>query len=737
MTGVTFISRDYGVNVSIVRLTTTDNLATAGGVGYLTAQAANITAANNGTWTWLANDMVLVSASDGDGFFTLSADFTRMNLYNTGGGGTVSGGTVAGDFAMFLNSVGVLVDQGMSPSDATKTKVVMANGATVTNELALFADANGTVKSATGFNIVSGFLHEPAINSLTAHAGGGRTSALALTNEINRVTTVATTGDSVVLPAATQGASIVVINEGANPMQVFANGSDTINGIAGSTGISQLVGDNVLYYSAAAGVWDTIGLSSGSSGGLPTLPFTDAITAHAGGGQGSATALTSILNRVTTVTTAGDSIKLPASVAGLQVTVINSGANSMQVFGAGTDTINDVATATGVAQMANSTVVYTSTVAGKWYSVSLATGYSASLPTLSYSNGLTAHAGGTQAAGLLLPSIVNRVTTVATAADSVLLPVSAPGMVITVINNGANAMQVFGSGTDTINGVLTATGVSQLPNSVVTYTSAVAGLWQSSNLNFGYNANFQTLSVSTGLTAHSGGTQAAALALTSAINNITTVAAAADSVRLPVSAVGMEVVVINNGANPMQVFGAGTDTINGIATATGVSQLPGSSVTYRVAVVGNWIATLVAPANTLQFAQVAITAAQFNGMAAAPVQLVAAQGANTLIVIEQMQLVMTFVSAQYASGGIVAAQYDSTATGLGVKATNTEQAADFTGAAASTTFLFNGTSGNGSQAAFTTSVNKGVFLSNQTGAFTTGDSTFIAKVYYRVISTNS
>jgi hypothetical protein len=74
---------------------------------------------------------------------------------------------------------------------------------------------------------------------------------------------------------------------------------------------------------------------------------------------------------------------------------------------------------------------------------------------------LTAHAGGGQANALLLPSRYNRVTTVASAADSVKLQPGVPGLVQTVRNDAVtNSMQVFGSGTDTINGVATGTGVA-------------------------------------------------------------------------------------------------------------------------------------------------------------------------------------------------------------------------------------------------------------------------------------
>ncbi len=135
--------------------------------------------------------------------------------------------------------------------------------------------------------------------------------------------------------------------------------------------------------------------------------------------------------------------------------------------------------------------------------------------------------------------------------------------------------------------------------------------------------------------------------------------------------------------------------------------------------------------NLVRYASVAVTAAEFNGMYAAPKLILAAAGANTMIVVDQMELVMTYVSANYAAGGVVAAQYDNTVHGAGVLATNSEAAADFQ-AAASTVFKFNGSV---VLAPFSTCANKGLYLSNATGAFTTGDSPFVVKLHYRIIAT--
>lgn len=92
------------------------------------------------------------------------------------------------------------------------------------------------------------------------------------------------------------------------------------------------------------------------------------------------------------------------------------------------------------------------------------------------------------------------------------------------------------------------------------------------------------------ITAHAGGTQAAAYQLGPALNRVTVVATAGDSVRLPPSAAGRTVTVINaDASDAMQVFGFGTDTINGAATATGISQPAGTTFVYNCTTKGNWV----------------------------------------------------------------------------------------------------------------------------------------------------
>lgn len=93
------------------------------------------------------------------------------------------------------------------------------------------------------------------------------------------------------------------------------------------------------------------------------------VTAFASGGKANATPVTGANIKVSTVATAADSILLPPAKAGLRLAIRNSGAASMQVFGQGIDTINAVATATGVAQANGVSALYFCPVDGEWFRI--------------------------------------------------------------------------------------------------------------------------------------------------------------------------------------------------------------------------------------------------------------------------------------------------------------------------------------------------------------------------------
>lgn len=118
----------------------------------------------------------------------------------------------------------------------------------------LYLGSGGIVDSVTGATVFGGAPKD----TITAHAGGGRSSASALQYGWNRVSVCATNADSVVLPAAVAGASVLVIQDGAANAQVFGAGSDTVDGVAGATGVVLSAAKRAWFYCTTAGAWQSL-----------------------------------------------------------------------------------------------------------------------------------------------------------------------------------------------------------------------------------------------------------------------------------------------------------------------------------------------------------------------------------------------------------------------------------------------------------------------------------------------
>jgi hypothetical protein len=138
---------------------------------------------------------------------------------------------------------------------------------------------------AYGLDVTGGgFIAESFTDNITAHAGGGQASAFQLATEVNRITTVASPGDSVMLPGASQvglspsgpqstgGLTLIIINHGANPVQVFGNGTDTIDDVASATGVTQMAGSVTIYTCTTPGAWYSFGPGSPGKTAPPATP---------------------------------------------------------------------------------------------------------------------------------------------------------------------------------------------------------------------------------------------------------------------------------------------------------------------------------------------------------------------------------------------------------------------------------------------------------------------------------
>jgi len=324
-------------------------------------------------------------------------------------------------------------------------------------------------------------LVETAMSGIVAGTTRTQVGATPLVVEVNRVD-VSTApavgtilGDGVLLLPSQAGLDLTVINTTANPIQVYAYGSDTINGVAGSVGVAIPPQTVEQFECAGVGAWH-YDAGVGYAGALNTVLSATGITA-VGTNQATAVQLAADINRINTVAV-GTGVILPIASPGLDIYLINHGANPVQVYGNGSDTIDDLAGSVGASQMGNSNVLYTAPASGQWYSNGIGTGFAGQFPTVSYVNNLTAKVGGGQSASTPVTTCINRFTTVTTAADSATLPLAAGGMQINVANAAAvNSMNVFPNTGDAIN-ALGANAAFALPaGKNVTFSSAGAGFW--------------------------------------------------------------------------------------------------------------------------------------------------------------------------------------------------------------------------------------------------------------------
>lgn len=134
----------------------------------------------------------------------------------------------------------------------------------------------------------------------------------------------------------------------------------------------------------------------------------------------------------------------------------------------------------------------------------------------------------------------------------------------------------------------------------------------------------------------------------------------------------------------------------------------------------------------MNYAAVPMSAAEWNGMYAAPFEIVEAPAAGFMHVVDRVVLQFTDGSAQFADGGAAALQYGDTVNGAGPLATATVAAATVNGWTADTAIMLAGALAATALASLEA---EGLFMSNITGAFTTGTGgSFVVHVWYKTVS---
>lgn len=167
-----------------------------------------------------------------------------------------------------------------------------------------------------------------------------------------------TPGQNVYTVTATSDGSLITYPEALGGALLAANNLNDVDDAAAAA-------ENL-----GLGLTDSPTFAGVSVTGYYNSSAANALTAHAGGGQGDALQLAKGINRITTVSTAADSVKLPAAVAGMQVVVINAdGANAMDCFPASGEVINALSADAALSIAANKTVLFFCAVNGTWNSI--------------------------------------------------------------------------------------------------------------------------------------------------------------------------------------------------------------------------------------------------------------------------------------------------------------------------------------------------------------------------------
>ncbi|MBI4239537.1 hypothetical protein HY620_00935 [Candidatus Uhrbacteria bacterium] len=331
--------------------------------------SGDATLAANGALT-IANDAVtsakiaanVVDASDLAATLTF-ADNDLIDL----GSVTYADGTAGG---LKLPNVGATptdvtgATEGYIAWDETNNLLLLNDGA-AWNALAGSVSGNNTWTGTNAFNGASVTLGDAVTDGLTVNSAILGANALIFdgaTDNTNEIT----------LAVSDPGADVTVTLPAQTGNIALDTGGETVGNVILATEI-----DTSAEFKAIVGDETGTGgaLVFATSPTIATPTFTGnvtksvqvGVTAFAGGGQANAVAITADIVEVTTVATAADSVKLPAAAAGLQVTVVNkAAANSMNLFPAAGDAINETAADTAYAVAAKVKVICTAFDATNW-----------------------------------------------------------------------------------------------------------------------------------------------------------------------------------------------------------------------------------------------------------------------------------------------------------------------------------------------------------------------------------
>jgi hypothetical protein len=185
-------------------------------------------------------------------FTTSSANGNSSAVFNTSISANLANASITA-----TTFVGALTGAATSATTAgAVTTAAQGNITSVGTLTSLNSSGNITAPSHianTGYFVRS-------VSASVSAAGSTQGTGTVLTTEFNRVSTV-TSGSGVVLPTATAGMAIVIVNTSANSLLVYPASGAAINSLATNTGYSHVTLATLQYIAISSTQWYTVGAS--------------------------------------------------------------------------------------------------------------------------------------------------------------------------------------------------------------------------------------------------------------------------------------------------------------------------------------------------------------------------------------------------------------------------------------------------------------------------------------------
>jgi hypothetical protein len=514
--------------------------------GLLTSGAQTIGGAK--TFSAAISASNLSGTNTGDQTITLTSDVT--------GSGTGSFATTISAAAVTLAKMANLAANSIIGNNTgsaatpialttTQTKALLAIANTDVSGLGTMSTQNSNAVSISGGTITTTGLASETFSTAAAVSAAGSTqgTATAITNDFNVITTVASS-TGVVLPTATVGRRMVVVNKGANPLAVYPASGASIDALSANAAVTIPVAGWVEFDASSTTQW---------------YSTFNAISTSALTGDVTASGTTNTM--ATTIAAGAVTLTKMANLAANSIIGNNTGSP-----------------ATPIAL----TVAQTLTLLGITSGASVSS-VAMTVPSIMSVSGSPITTSGTLA------------VTLATQSQNLFFTGPASGSAATPTFRAIVPLDL-GTGSATANNVLLGNQTwGTVPNAGLTNSSLTIGttaisLGTTAATLTAFGADQETFSTAATVSA-AGSTQGTATAITKDFNVATTVAASTGVV-LPTATVGRRIIVINKGANALAVYPASGAAIDALSANASVSVPVGGWIEFNASTTTQWYSTL-------------------------------------------------------------------------------------------------------------------------------------------------